>query len=140
MTQDEIQAFITALPHVEHEEQMGYLFFFVGAYHLIPFVSIAQTDNEYDRASRLDREGVFRINIGVSKETFQSLFPTSDQEQTFDYSALDVFMPHPDYAKQFFICILCPSEKNEAVTKEYIIEAHGLAEKMHSLRKKNEEI
>jgi hypothetical protein len=44
-----------------------------------------------------------------------------------DYTALNVFMPHPDYAKQHFICILNPEGDNAEATKRFIVEAHGIA-------------
>jgi hypothetical protein len=40
-----------------------------------PFATIVTKDyGEFDCASQLDRPGVFRLNIGVSKETYRSLF------------------------------------------------------------------
>ncbi len=40
-----------------------------------PFATIVTKDyGEFDNASNLNRPGVFRLNIGVSKETFQRLF------------------------------------------------------------------
>jgi hypothetical protein len=38
---------------------------------MLPFATIASTGNEYERISYLDRPGVFRLNIGVSRETFR---------------------------------------------------------------------
>jgi hypothetical protein len=129
MTQQQIETFIAALENVQREENMGYIFFFVGDNHFVPFVSIAQKDNEGDNVSKLDRGGIYRINIGVPKETFDSLFANISSEQTIDYTTLDLFMPHPHYAKQFYICILNPSSKNEDLVKKYILEAHGLAKR-----------
>ena len=135
MTCSDIEAFARSLGGVVSEDAMGYRFFFVGDQRLVPFVSIAQADNDYDRVSRLDREGVFRVNIGASKATFDRLFPGFNKARAFDYAALDVFMPHPDYAGQFFVCILNPSERNAALTKELIAEAHALASKRQAARK-----
>jgi hypothetical protein len=73
-----------------------------------------------------NREGIFRINIGVSRATFASLLAESSSEN-IDYSVLDVFLPHPDYAKQHFVCILNPSQENVEVTKKLIVEAHSIA-------------
>jgi hypothetical protein len=126
MTQRELEAFIAALTDVQRDDSYGYAMYFVGDDHMVPFVSLAAADNEYDRVSNLDREGVHRVNIGVTRKTFAALFgdtPTDD----IDYTALDVFMPHPHYAKQNFICILNPAGENEALTKQYIDEAHNFA-------------
>ncbi len=73
---------------------------------MVPYVSIAIADNEHDNISELSREGVFRINIGVSKETFGNLFPDGAVE--WDYAVLNQFLPHPHYAAQHYVCILNP--------------------------------
>lgn len=126
MNQSEVETFVANLENVQREVNFGYTFFFVGDDHLVPFVSISDSDNEYDSVSNLNRDGVFRINIGVSRATFESLVGGSDFENV-DFSALDVFLPHPHYAKQHFVCILNPSESNAEATKTLIIEAHAIA-------------
>jgi hypothetical protein len=126
MNQLEVEAFVAQLDNVQREENFGYSFFFVGDDHLVPFVSISDSDNDYDKVSNLNREGVFRINIGVSRETFNSLFSDTDSEN-IDYSVLNVFLPHPEYSKQNFICILNPSDENIEATRKLIIEAHSIA-------------
>lgn len=126
MKQSEFVAFIEKLDDVQQTENFGYVFFFVGDDHRLPFVTIADSDNEYDAVSNLNRDGVFRINIGISKATFDILLADSSSEQ-IDYSVVDVFLPHPDYAKQHFVCILNPSQDNVATTKKLIIEAHAIA-------------
>jgi hypothetical protein len=127
MTQSEIETFISSLDDVESLENMGYVFFFVGDDHRLPFATIACNGNEHESVSRLDREGVFRLNIGVSGETFGSLVGASPSEDV-DYSILDEFLPHPHYAKQNFICILNPSERHSEAVERLLEEAHGIAE------------
>jgi hypothetical protein len=127
MTQQEIEEFVIGLENVQREENMGYIFFFVGENHFIPFTTIGYADNPGDNVSNLNREGVFRVNMGVSKASFDSLFADSTPDNPIDYSALDVFMPHPHYAKQGYICILNPSAENEAQVKKFILEAHSIA-------------
>ncbi len=51
--------------------------------------------------------GVYRLNIGVGKETFQRLVGDITEP---DYAAFDRILPHPVYAKQRWISILNPSE------------------------------
>lgn len=126
MNPSEVEAFVASLENVQREENFGYSFFFVGDDHMVPFVSIADSDNEYDSVSNLDREGVFRVNIGVSRATFESLFADS-QTENVDYSALNVFLPHPEYSKQHFVCILNPTGENAEITKKLMVEAHGIA-------------
>lgn len=126
MLQSDVQEFVATLANVEQEENYGYTFFFIGDDHQHGFVTIADSDNEYDNVSNLARDGVFRINIGVSRKTFKNLFPDYES-QTYDYSVLNTFLPHPDYAKQNFICILNPSGDHVDSTKQYIREAHANA-------------
>ena len=126
MNQTEVENFVESLDDVKRQENMGYIFFFVGDDIYRPFVTIANTDQEFDNVSNLDREGVFRINIGLSRGTFNELVGDYDPED-IDYSELDVVLPHPDYAKQLFVCILSPTGENEALTKELIKEAHSIA-------------
>lgn len=126
MTQSEIETFIAGLDQVEQEENFGYIFYFVGDDHRLPFVTIANSDNEYDNVSNLNREGVFRVNIGIRRERFEKLVGNLEAD-TVDYSVLNTILPHPDYAKQNFVCILNPSGSNVELTKELIAEAHALA-------------
>ncbi len=126
MTQTEVEALVAELENVQRVENFGYSFFFVGDDHRLPFVTIANSDNDFDNVSNLNREGVFRINIGVSKETFKKLIAEPSSERV-DYSVLDVFLPHPDYSRQHFVCILNPSNENVETTKKLIVEAHSIA-------------
>lgn len=129
----EVEKLVMELDNVQKEENFGYTFFFVGDDHRLPFVTIGHSDNEFDTVSNLNRDGIFRINIGVSKKTFKSLLVNSGSE-VIDYSVLDVFLPHPHYAKQNFICILNPTGENANITKQLIVEAHSIA--ASRLRKK----
>ena len=126
MTQDEVEELVAELENVQREENFGYSFFFVGNDHRLPFVTLANSDQDFDNVSNLNREGVFRVNIGVSKETFTNLIGTSSSEPV-DYSVLNVFLPHPDYARQHFVCILNPSGENVETTRQLIVEAHSIA-------------
>src|SRR3954470_14379016 len=85
--------------------------------HRFPFVTLVTTD-EHDQASDLNRPGVFRLNIGVNKETYQAMFgpqpafsKTGEVANTgHDFTALDQIMPHPIYAAMSWVCVLNPSE------------------------------
>src|SRR5689334_7027021 len=113
---------------VETELNFGYTFFFYRSDHKLPFATIASSDNEYEQVSKLDRPGVYRLNIGVSRETFQSLFGTEKVDvSAYDFTALDVIMPHPDYAKQHFICVLTPSEATFEKIRPMLAEAYEIA-------------
>lgn len=126
MTQSEVEAFVEALENVQRDENYGYIFYYVGDDHTVPFVSIAETNNEYETISDLDREGVFRINIGLPRASFRTLFPDPSTEG-LDYTALNVLLPHPDYASQNYVCILNPAGDNVALTQKLMLEAHAKA-------------
>lgn len=126
MTQAEVEAYVQGLENVQRAQAFGYTLFFVGDDHRLPFVTIADSDQEFDNVSNLDREGVFRINIGVSKATFESLVGARDPEDV-DYRELDRFLPHPHYSKQNWVCILSPGPRNTDSVKELIAEAHSIA-------------
>ncbi|WP_418128695.1 DUF6194 family protein [Variovorax sp. 375MFSha3.1] len=100
-------------------------FFFHDSDDKFPFATIVTKDNEFDNASKLDRAGVFRLNLGVGKETFRALF--GEQPAAPDYSALDTLMPHPLYAKMYWVSVINPSEKTFDTVKPLIAEALSLA-------------
>jgi Family of unknown function (DUF6194) len=127
---------ITTFAGVETATNLGYTFFFYGPDRKLPFATIATVDNEYDRVSNLDRPGVFRLNIGVSKQTFQSLFGTGKVDvSAYDFTALDTIMPHPDYSAQSYLCVLNPSDTTYQKLRPLLAEAYELAVKRASRRK-----
>ena len=96
-----------------------------------PFATIVTKDYEnFDAASNLNRPGVFRLNIGIDRETFQSKF--GDDVTQFDFTALDQVMPHPVYAKQHWICVLNPSRKTLEDLHVLLEAAHAVAVRRHS--------
>ncbi len=94
----------------------------------MPFATIVTKDyGDFDNASQLDRPDVFRLNIGVSRDTFRALFGTAPGEQsaTDDYAALDRVMPHPVYAPQSFVCVLNPSADTFEAVKPLLADAYA---------------
>jgi predicted DNA-binding protein (MmcQ/YjbR family) len=90
-----------------------------------PFATIVTKDyGEFDNASNLDRPGVFRLNIGVSKETYASLV---DPQAEYDFTALDQLMPHPVYGRNHWVCVLNPSEATFETLKPLLQEAYDRA-------------
>jgi len=126
MNPAEIDSFLMGLEDVQREENFGYVFYFAGDDRRWPFATIAESDNEYDKVSNLSREGVFRLNIGVSPSTFRRLTAGLTEER-IDYTELNRFLPHPEYARQNFVCILNPAGENAEITKRLLAEAHGIA-------------
>ena len=140
MDEAAVAKYITeTFPGVETTTNFGYIFFFYKTDHMVPFATIASSDNEYERISNLDRPGVFRLNIGVSRETFQSLFGTAKVDVGgYDFTALDVIMPHPDYSPQNFICVLSPSEATFEKVRALLAEAYEIAVQKYNRRNKDE--
>jgi hypothetical protein len=126
---------------VETSTAYDYTFFFYSSERKLPFATLATVDNEYDRVSNLDRPGVFRLNIGVSKETFQTLFgPGKVDLSTYDFTALDTVMPHPDYAPQSWICVLTPSDATfHHAVQPLLAEAYDIAVKRYVRRHSTDE-
>ena len=92
-----------------------------GEQHWPNFATLVTSD-EYDSASNLDRPGVYRLNIGVSKATFEKI---AGSDPNPDYTALDQLMPHPVYAMQHWVSILNPSEATfDKLVKALLEEAH----------------
>ncbi len=121
---------------VETTTAYGYTFFFYAAERKFPFATLAHADNEYDRVSNLDRPGVFRLNIGVRKSTFQALFGTGTTDvSVYDLTVLDTIMPHPEYAAQSWVCVLSPSDGTfQHTVHPLVAEAYAMAVQKHRRR------
>ena len=74
--------------------------------------------------------------MGVSRETFQSLFGAKKiNPSDYDFTALDVIMPHPDYSSQHFLCVLSPGEETFEKIRPMLAEAYDIAVKRYDRRK-----
>ena len=100
------------------------------------FATIKEKNGENDRASNLDRSEVFRLNIGISKMTYQSLFgpqPSRPRaggviESGHNFAALDQLIPHPVYGWMSWVCVLNPSAASfDTLLKPLLSEAYSLA-------------
>jgi hypothetical protein len=111
-------------PATDIVEALGAAFFSLDAEkHWPNFATIVTTD-EHDEGtpSRLSRPGVFRLNLGVSRATFERLVGSMNEP---DYAAFDRILPHPVYAKQLWISILNPSDTTfRDVVMPLLTEAH----------------
>ena len=139
MDESSVVDYITkTFPDVETGTNFGYTFFYYGSDRIMPFATLIAADYDYDRISNLDRPGVFRLNVGVSKQTFQSLFGTAKVDvKSYDFTALDVIMPHPEYAQQHFICVLSPSEATFERVRLLLAEAYDMAIRRYTSQNKN---
>jgi uncharacterized protein DUF6194 len=121
---DEISTWITTTyPDTVVATALGATFFSLNEQSWPNFATIVTTD-EHDMGtpSDLARDGVFRLNLGVGKATFDRLVGSIESP---DYAALDRILPHPVYAKQRWIAILNPTHQTfDEVVKPLIAEAY----------------
>ncbi len=101
----------------------------------IYFASLKSDDDDYDNASDLNRPGVFRLNIGVGKDTYFSLFDARPDlpdaeghfDAAYDFTALDRLLPHPIYGRQYWLCVLNPGPATWESLRPLLDEAYTLA-------------
>jgi hypothetical protein len=149
---DDIIAFAAGLPGVvavtageendAPEVSWGDTFFFHDpdgdpAARRMPFATIVVHDYDgFDTASGLNRPGVFRLNLAVGRTAYEELLghppaAYADHAGSFDPTALDTLIPHPVYAAQSWVAILCPGEATAALARELLTGAHARAVRRH---------
>ncbi|HEY8201594.1 MAG TPA: DUF6194 family protein [Actinomycetota bacterium] len=120
-------------------EAWGDTFFFYNPDRKLPdkiyFATLKHQDDDYDSASDLNRPSVFRLNIGVGKATYRSLFGSEPPrpgasgaaDTGHDVTSLDQLLPHPVYARAHWICVLNPSAARFEAVRPLLAEAYDLA-------------
>ncbi|HEV8194215.1 MAG TPA: DUF6194 family protein [Ktedonobacterales bacterium] len=104
----------------------------------LPFATIVTKDyGDFDNTSQLNRPDVFRLNIGVSRDTFRALFGYAPGEENtesaeYDFAALDRLMPHPIYAVQSWVSVLNPSAETFEAVKPLLADAYSKAATRHA--------
>lgn len=132
MTEPSITQYITdTFDDVQVEIADGSSFFFCGPARNLPFATLVATDN-YDSISNLGRPSVFRLNIGIGKPNYLSLFGQQPSEAGHDFTALDRLMPHPVYGNMFWICVLNPSDATFQKVKPLLAEAYERSAGKHA--------
>jgi Family of unknown function (DUF6194) len=127
-------------------EASGDSFFIYNPEHSQPpdynlmFATLVTSDSN-DTFSNLDRPLVFRLNIGISKQTLRSRFglpprPDSSDDAAeegeargnYDFTVLDQIMPHPVYGRMYWVCVLNPSDETfEQNVKPLLADAYDAA-------------
>lgn len=105
-------------------------------------VTFKESDGANDTSSNLDRKDIYRLNIGISKNTFIDLFGYLPQrpkaggviDMDYDFTELDVIMPHPVYGWMSWICVLNPSKSTYSKLQLFIAEGYKLALEKYSKR------
>ncbi len=106
-------------------------------------LTVKEKDGENDKSSKLDREGVFRVNLGVRKNTFTEMFGVTPKRppkggvvnMAYDFAETDKILPHPVYGWMNWICALDPSEETFERLKPLIREAYDYAKEKFVKRK-----
>ena len=89
-----------------------------------PFATLVVSDYPgFDVESRLDRPGVFRLNLAVGRDRYGALLghPAAEHEQhrsEYDYAESDVVLPHPVYAAQGWVSIVNPGPRTAGQVPE----------------------
>jgi hypothetical protein len=90
-----------------------------------------ERDGQNDRASNLNRGGLFRFNLGLTKATYFPLFgfpparPASGQtiDTGHDFTAVDTLMPHPVYGWMSWVAIINPSGSSFERLKPLLVDS-----------------
>jgi Family of unknown function (DUF6194) len=99
------------------------------------FCTIKEHDGANDKSSDLDRDGVFRVAIGLAPDSFERLFGARPArpaqggvvDTDDDFTALNLLMPHPIYAWMGWAQILSPTAETSDQLFPLIQEAHHVA-------------
>lgn len=140
-----IQYITDTFAGVHVAEAWGDNFFFYNPDRKTPdeiyLATLKSNDDEYDNRSQLNRPSVFRLNIGISKATYRTLFGAPRRaasaevdKPSDDFTALDQLLPHPVYGKQHWICVLNPSAATFQSLQPLLTEAYDLAVKKYAKR------
>ncbi|MEP5758364.1 MAG: DUF6194 family protein [Litoreibacter sp.] len=106
------------------------------------FSTLKEKDGDNDRASHLDREGIFRLNVGTTKPLFLEQFgpppPRPGKggivDGPWDYTALNTLTPHPVYGWMSWVAVLNPSADIFSEIEPLIQAAYQKAQKAFSKR------
>lgn len=99
------------------------------------FCTIKEKNGDNDKSSDLDRSGVFRLSIGISKETYEGKFGSRPKrpckggivDTGHDFKKTDTLMPHPIYGWMSWVQVLSPKEGTLDTIFPLLAEAHSNA-------------
>lgn len=120
----------TSVPEIAR----GDVFFYRGSAGEIgsrsqPFATIVTKTYPGEPASDLDRDGSFRVNIGLRADEFARATGVERREVPSDgasYAVADEVVPHPTYARAGWVSVIDPVRSADAV-REMLTSAHARA-------------
>ncbi|MFF4169611.1 DUF6194 family protein [Streptomyces sp. NPDC001744] len=102
-----------------------------------PFATVVTKDYPGDGTSRLDRPGVFRVNIAAGREEFVRWTGRAPREPApagVDHAAADTVCAHPVHGTAGWLAVVNPGERTGETTRELLRTAHRLARSRHERR------
>ncbi|WP_159940315.1 MULTISPECIES: DUF6194 family protein [unclassified Nocardiopsis] len=152
MSIDEITAYIGALDGVltlrpgpgdgSPEISWGDVFFYYAPDGVVPraqpFATVVTKDYPDDRASRLDRDGAFRLNVAAGADGFRRWTgrdPGEADRAGTDPSTADAVLPHPVYGALGWLCVVNPGPRTAEPVRELVRAAHRAARERHRRRR-----
>lgn len=150
MTPETATTYLAALDGTVPVETWGEVAFFYNPGQQLKrgtyFATIKAKDGENDRASALDRDGVWRLNVGIPPALFETRFgprparPVKGGVVTgpWDFTALDQLMPHPVYGWMGWIAVNNPSAQTFEACLPLIKAAHKKAATAFAKRVRSE--
>ncbi len=111
----------------------------MGAY----VATLKLADGPNDKASKLDREGVFRLCFGLERADYEARFGPRPARPAkggvvdtgHDFAVLDTITPHPVYGWIGWMQVLCPSPDTFEMCKPLITAARETAAAKFARRK-----
>lgn len=99
------------------------------------FATIVTKDYPDDKASRLDRQGVFRVNIAARRDTAATLTSDEDSDGAIDQSALDELFVHPVYGSMGWLAVVNPGRRTAENTRHLLRDAYEAARARYDRRR-----
>jgi hypothetical protein len=140
ITPDDIHAFILlTCEGVVPKQSWGETAYFYNPGQILKngtyFATVKKDDGPNDKASGLCRDGVWRLNLGLSRSTFTELFgdpparPSKGKaiEGGWDFTKTDQLTPHPVYGWMCWIAGVNPSPRTFETCMPLIADAHAKA-------------
>jgi hypothetical protein len=102
-----------------------------------PFATIVTKDYPDDEGSRLDRPGVFRLNVSGGTPAFvrwTGREPREPAAEQVDVSTADVLFAHPVYARQGWLAVVNPGPHSWSSAQDLLRAAHEAARERYERR------
>lgn len=100
-----------------------------------PFATVVTKNYPDDQTSRLDRPGVFRVNIAGGRSAVAALASAGETEQTPEPDELDRLLPHPVYGTLGWIAVINPGPRTTASVRSLLRASYEAARDRYRRRR-----